>query len=102
MTNAICVEPAVDVRLDVRVATGAELAAEPGQAQSRKATANEIAAIRDCAARNKDDLDEGERKCLFNLVAERCLKKGPANNVAEADCYRIEEFDLGRIAQRKL
>ena len=66
-------------------------AAEPGQAQTRKATANEIAAIRDCAASNKDNLDEGERKCLFNLVAERCLKKGPANNATEVDCYRIEE-----------
>ena len=66
-------------------------AAELGYAQTRKPTANEVAAIRDCATRNKDHLDEGERRCLFNLVADPCTKRsGDANKPVEVDCYRIE------------
>ena len=57
----------------------------------RKPTAQEIAAIRACAAKYRDDLDEGERKCLFNLVATPCSER-PANagNLDQADCYRVE------------
>ena len=33
--------------------------AESSHAQTRKPTANEIASVRDCATRNKDNLDEG-------------------------------------------
>jgi uncharacterized protein YecT (DUF1311 family) len=71
---------------------GLSLAAEPGQAQTRKPTANEIAKIRDCATRNGDNLDEGERQCLFNLVAEPCIKKrsGDADKSIVVECYRIE------------
>jgi uncharacterized protein YecT (DUF1311 family) len=66
-------------------------AAELGHAQTRKPTANEVASIRDCASKNKDDLDQGERRCLFNLVAERCIKRsGGATKSLEVDCYRIE------------
>jgi len=68
-------------------------AAERSYAQTRKPTAHDIAAIRDCAARNKDNLDEGERRCLFNLVAEPCINKPSedANKPTEADCYRMED-----------
>jgi len=71
---------------------GLGLAAEPVQAQTRKPTAREIAAIRDCAARNADNLDEGERQCLFNLVADPCTGKPPgeAADWVVADCFRIE------------
>jgi len=66
-------------------------AAELGHAQTRKPTANEVASIRDCASKNKDDLDQGERRCLFNLVAERCIKRsGGVAKSLEVDCYRIE------------
>jgi hypothetical protein len=46
-------------------------AAEPSQAQTRKPTGREIASIRDCVTRNKDNLDEGERQCLFNSILSR-------------------------------
>ena len=63
-----------------------------GHAQSRKPTTKEIAAIPDCATRNREDLDEGERQCLFKLVAEPCMGKHPDNarDQLAADCYRIE------------
>lgn len=66
-------------------------AAEQGHAQSRKPTAREIAAIETCVDKNKDDIDEGEQRCLFKLVADRCIGDvGAAPNWKLADCYRIE------------
>jgi uncharacterized protein YecT (DUF1311 family) len=69
-------------------------AAELSCAQTRKPTAHEIASIRDCATKNKDNLDEGERQCLFNLVADPCINKpaADANKPTEADCYHIEDL----------
>ena len=62
-----------------------------GHAQSRKPTAYEIAAIRDCATKTKDDVDAGEGQCLFNLVAEPCIGPfGSAPDGKMADCYAIE------------
>jgi hypothetical protein len=47
------------------------LVAELSHAQTRKPTLQEVAAIQHCVNKNKDDIDEGERRCLFNLVADR-------------------------------
>ena len=70
---------------------GLGLAAQPGQAQTRKATANEAAKIRDCATKYADNLDEGERQCLFNLVAEPCMgKPEEAQKAVVVECYRVE------------
>ena len=60
-------------------------------AQSRKPTAQEVAAIRGCATKYQDDLDAGEENCLFKLVADPCA--GPAGSkdgATVADCYDIE------------
>jgi uncharacterized protein YecT (DUF1311 family) len=64
----------------------------PGHAQTRKPMAKEITAIRDCAKKyDTTDLDEVERKCLFNLVATPCTEKPEGqSNVGMADCYRLE------------
>jgi uncharacterized protein YecT (DUF1311 family) len=60
-------------------------------AQSRKPTAREVAAIRDCATKDKDSVDDGERQCLFKLVAEPCIGSfGSASDHKMADCYSIE------------
>jgi uncharacterized protein YecT (DUF1311 family) len=66
--------------------------AESSHAQTRKPTPSEIASIRDCAIKNRDNLDEGERQCLFNLVAQRCIDKGDASDSISVDCYRIENL----------
>ena len=69
----------------------AAAASAPAQAQSRKPTAREIAAIRDCAAKDKEDLDTGEQQCLFKLVVEPCIGSfGSASDGKMADCYTIE------------
>ncbi len=80
-------------RLIVLLATAVMLvaAATDAQAQSRKPTAAEVAAIRACATKTKDDLDKGERDCLFKRVAEPCIGDlGAASNNKMADCYQIE------------
>jgi uncharacterized protein YecT (DUF1311 family) len=67
------------------------LAVAAAHAQSRKPTAQEIAAIRQCAKKHETDLDEVERQCLFNLVATPCTEKPEGqSNVGTADCYRRE------------
>jgi uncharacterized protein YecT (DUF1311 family) len=68
------------------------VSAETGvHAQSRQPTGAEVAAVRACAEKNKDDLDKGERGCLFNLVAERCIgDPGAAGDAKMVDCYQIE------------
>jgi uncharacterized protein YecT (DUF1311 family) len=63
----------------------------PAGAQSRKPTAREVAAIRECVIRHKDDLDVGEQRCLFKLVADRCIgSPGRASDRLMVDCYEIE------------
>ena len=60
-------------------------------AQSRQPTAQEAAAIRDCATKYRDDLDAGEQQCLFKLVAAPCIgQPGSMAEAAAADCYDIE------------
>jgi uncharacterized protein YecT (DUF1311 family) len=58
----------------------------------RKPTAREVAAIRECAEKYADDVFEGERQCVFNLIATPCTEK-PENtaNINIADCYRVEQ-----------
>jgi uncharacterized protein YecT (DUF1311 family) len=66
------------------------LATDPGYAQARKPTANEIAAIHNCAVKNADNLDQAERRCLFDLVAQPCIDKGSHATIAEVYCYETE------------
>ena len=83
MTVRLMMLPAIAVTL---------LAAAPdAQAQSRKPTTAEVAAIRGCAEKNKDDLDKAEQQCLFKLVADKCVGSfGSASDAKMADCYQIE------------
>jgi uncharacterized protein YecT (DUF1311 family) len=61
------------------------------QAEPRKPTAQEIAAIRNCATKYRDDLDAVERECLFKLVGDPCTNTPEgSSNVGTADCYRLE------------
>jgi uncharacterized protein YecT (DUF1311 family) len=60
-------------------------------AQNRKPTAQEVAAIRDCAKKHETNVHEGELRCLFNLVADPCAKTPEgSSNLGTADCFRVE------------
>jgi hypothetical protein len=48
------------------ILSGLSLVSAHAQA-GRKPTAQEVATIRVCAAKYQDDVEEGERQCLFNL-----------------------------------
>jgi len=58
----------------------------------RKPTAREIAAIRTCAAKYQDDVDEGERQCLFKLVATPCITPEGASTQGQSFCYHLERM----------
>jgi uncharacterized protein YecT (DUF1311 family) len=67
------------------------LAVQPSGAQTRKPTANEITKLRACAAKYADNLDDGERQCLFNLVADPCMgKPEEAQKAVVVECYLVE------------
>ena len=67
------------------------MATAPCHARSRKPTAHEVAAIRDCAKKYETNVDEGERRCLFDLVADPCTKTPEgSSNLGTADCFRVE------------
>jgi uncharacterized protein YecT (DUF1311 family) len=67
------------------VATGS------AQAQSRKPTAAEITAVRDCA-KAKADTEDGGENCQFRIVAEPCTKTAAGqSSLGMADCYAIEQ-----------
>lgn len=69
----------------------AACAAPAAWAQSRKPTVAEVAAIHNCAAKIRDNLDAGEQQCLFKLVADPCLgDPGAKSDGQMADCYEIE------------
>jgi uncharacterized protein YecT (DUF1311 family) len=61
------------------------------QAEPRKPTAKEVSAIRYCAAKYQDNLDQVEQECLFKLVADPCTNTPEgSSNVGTADCFRLE------------
>lgn len=67
------------------------LSMQSAAAQMRKPTAHEVTAIRNCASKYQDDVDEGVRQCVFNLVATPCTNtREGSSNLGTADCYRVE------------
>jgi uncharacterized protein YecT (DUF1311 family) len=79
------------VRIALAFAIVLSFAATAAVAQTRKPSAQEVASIRNCASKYQDDVDEGERQCLFNLVATPCTKtREGSSNLGTADCYRVE------------
>jgi uncharacterized protein YecT (DUF1311 family) len=64
-------------------------AALPAGAAASKPSAREFARISDCATKTSDDVEAGERTCVFKLVAQPCVAAA-RNDSAEADCFRTE------------
>ncbi|MGN6747966.1 MAG: lysozyme inhibitor LprI family protein [Xanthobacteraceae bacterium] len=78
-------------RIALALALVLSFAATAAVAQTRKPSAQEVASIRNCASKYQDDVDEGERQCLFNLVATPCTKtREGSSNLGTADCFRVE------------
>ena len=61
-----------------------------GAAQTRAASPKDVAAIRGCAERFAENVTEGERQCLFALVADPC-SKSRQSGAGPTECYRIEQ-----------
>jgi len=60
------------------------------RAQASKPSDKQVAAIRACADKYKDDLDKVEQQCLFKLVSEPCINKSRGSDHDTADCYDAE------------
>ena len=60
------------------------------RAQAPKPSEKQVAAIRACAEKYKEDLDKVEQQCLFKLVGEPCINKTRGSDHDMADCYDAE------------
>src|SRR5690348_12822642 len=62
-----------------------------GLAQS-VASPKDAAAIRACAEKHADNVDDGERRCIFTLVSDPCLKRRDMRpDASRAECFRAEQ-----------
>jgi uncharacterized protein YecT (DUF1311 family) len=60
--------------------------------QERQASSRETAAIRACAEKYAENLNEAERRCIFAIVASPCAKsKSGQSNQGAASCYHVEQ-----------
>ncbi len=65
--------------------------AAPGFAQS-PVGARDVAAIRGCADKYAENVDEGERRCVFALVSDPCVKRRETQpDASRAECFRAEQ-----------
>ncbi len=52
----------------------------------------DAAAIRGCAEKYRENVDEGERRCVFALVSDPCAKRPSAqSDASRAECFRAEQ-----------
>jgi uncharacterized protein YecT (DUF1311 family) len=87
-------------KLDLQLAFAGSIAVlmwsiDAGEAQTRKPTAKEIAAIQECV-KQKAGTPEAD-SCIYKLVAEPCSEAEGGSNLGRADCYRIEQAIWDRI-----
>jgi uncharacterized protein YecT (DUF1311 family) len=78
-------------KLPMAIVTGIALLATSsieGQAQTRRPTEKEIAAIQECVKQNA--ATEKAESCIYKLVAEPCSEAEGGSNLGRADCYRVE------------
>ncbi len=84
--------------MPIRVACAAALAAivlassaPQGFGQSA-ARPRDAAAIRACAEKYADNLDQVERRCLFALASDPCVKRREMRgDASRAECFRAEQ-----------
>jgi len=62
-----------------------------GAAQTRTVSPRDAGAIRACALKYADNVTEGERRCLFTIVADPCSKRTGMTAAGPTECYRIEQ-----------
>jgi uncharacterized protein YecT (DUF1311 family) len=72
----------------VAICAGANICA----AQTRQTTPKDAAAIRGCADKYADNINEAERRCIFALVVDPCSKtRVGQSSQGAAGCYRAEQ-----------
>ena len=78
--------------------------AHDGAAQSARATRKDASAIRACADKHAQNINEAERRCIFAIVVEPCTKTkvGQSSQGASAcpKALKIRVVLLGRPASQ--
>jgi uncharacterized protein YecT (DUF1311 family) len=74
------------------IAALAVVAAHTGAGEAAQATSKDAAAIRSCADKYAQNINEAERRCIFAIVVEPCTKTriGQSSQGAAA-CYHVEQ-----------
>ena len=87
----------VRIKIGAAIALSGLLLASAHAQNARKPTEQEIAAIRTCAVKYQDDVEEGERQCVFNLFAMPCTNTPEGmSNLGSAECFGVEWAIWGR------
>ena len=61
-------------------------------AQGAQATRKDAAAVRACAEKYAENINEAERRCIFAIVVEPCTKtKVGQSSQGAAACYHVEQ-----------
>jgi uncharacterized protein YecT (DUF1311 family) len=83
----------MSARIVVIVALAAVAIASSTSARAQSAASpKDAAAIRACAQKYADNVNEGERRCVFALVVDPCSKRRSAQSTqGAAGCYRAEQ-----------
>ncbi len=74
------------------LAAAALLSGAPCSFAQSLANGRDVAAIRACAEKYAENVDEGERRCIFALVSDPCAKRREMQpDASRADCFRAEQ-----------
>jgi uncharacterized protein YecT (DUF1311 family) len=74
------------------IAAAAFLLSAPSGFAQGPAGGRDVAAIRGCAEKYADNVDEGERRCIFALVSDPCAKRREMQpDASRAECFRAEQ-----------
>jgi uncharacterized protein YecT (DUF1311 family) len=74
----------------------------PAAAQNL-ASPKDAGAIRSCAEKYKDDINEADRRCIFAIVVDPCTKRRAGqSSQGAADCYRAEHDIWDEILNENL
>jgi uncharacterized protein YecT (DUF1311 family) len=82
----------MSLRLAVVAALAAVLCGAPAAVAQSVATPKDAAAIRACAQKYAENINEAERRCIFAIFTDPCTKRRSGQSTqGAAACYRAEQ-----------
>ena len=78
-------------RILIATAAVALVCGAPHARAQSLATARDVAAIRSCAEKYADNVNEAEQRCIFAVFADPCTKQRGQSSQRAIACYRAEQ-----------